>query len=514
MQLPYANNPPRAMPRVLTSDLAVLLLLAAARLVVHLALNDRYGWHRDELATLDDARYLAWGYVAYPPLTPAVARLGLELFGASLAGVRMFAALAQSVAMVLAGLMARELGGRRTAQVVAALAVATTPVSLYLGSTLMYVAFDYLWWVLVAYFVVRLLKTDDPRWWVAIGAAIGLGMQTKYTMGILVAGVVVGVVLTPTRRHLRSPWLWAGVAVALLLFLPNLVWQIRHDFISLEFLGHIHARDVRIGRTEGYWLEQLYGCTNPLLLPLWVAGLVYAFFAAEGRPYRMIGWMYMTALLLYAALEGRGYYLAPAYPMLYALGAVTWQQWLAPRSVRLRRGAVGYAWCAIVAGGALGAALMLPLAPINSPLWDVTADVHDLFREQIGWPELTATVAAIYADLPAAERSRAGILAGNYGEAGALNLYGPEYGLPEAISGTNSYWLRGYGDPPPETLIVLGMGYDWLVGSYFTHCELAGQSANLYNVVNEESRDHPHIYVCRGLRAPWPELWPKLRNFG
>jgi hypothetical protein len=199
--------------------------------------------------------------------------------------------------------------------------------------------------------------------------------------------------------------------------------------------------------------------------------------------------------------------------MLLAAGAVVWEQWLASLSASKARLVLGVTWVALAAGGVLFGPLVLPIAPVNSGLWNVTTEVHDNFSEQIGWPELVETVAGIYAALPAAEKPQAGILAGNYGEAGAINLYGPAYGLPEAISGTNSYWLRGYGDPPPQTLIVVGASRDE-AERYFERCELAGQITNRYNIQNEETTDHPDIFVCRGLRRPWPELWKQFQRFG
>src|SRR5919198_1674747 len=217
---------------VIMNDLDILILLALARILLHTLTNGQYGFHRDELAMLDDARYLAWGYVAYPPVTPLIARVALDLFGPSLIGVRFFSALAQSVAMVLTGLMARELDGSRSTQALVALAVAIAPLSLAQGALFQYVSFDYLWWVLIAYLMIRLLKSEGPRWWLGIGATIGLGMMTKYTMAFYLAGIIAGVVCTKARRYLASPWLWGGVALSLLVFLPNLMWQVQHDFIS------------------------------------------------------------------------------------------------------------------------------------------------------------------------------------------------------------------------------------------------------------------------------------------
>ena len=501
----------KTISRTIFNDLGVLLLLGLARLLVHTLTNGQYGFHRDELATLDDARYLAWGYVAYPPVTPFIARVARELFGASLVGVRFFSALAQSIVMVLAGLMAHELGGSRRAQVVTALAVAIVPLSLIQGALLQYVSFDYLWWVVVAYLTIRLLKSEDPRWWVGIGAVIGLGMLTRYTMAFLVAGIVVAVALTQARRYLASPWLWGGAALALLIVLPNLIWQVQHNFITLEYLRAIHARDIQIGRTQGFLIEQFIVCANLFTIPFWVAGLYFYFFTPAGARYRMLGWMYLIPFVLLLALQGRSYYLAPAYPMLIAAGVVAWERWLATLPVRIARFALGATWAALAIGGVLFSLVMLPIAPINSGLWRLTSQVHDNFVEEIGWPELVETVAGIYAGLPVEERARTGILAGNYGEAGAINLYGSNYGLPEAISGVNSYWLRGYGQPSPTTLIVLGYSRD-AVQRFFETCDRAGQITNRYRVANEEYQRE--IFVCRRPRQPWPALWESLKRFG
>jgi 4-amino-4-deoxy-L-arabinose transferase-like glycosyltransferase len=478
----------------------MLIVLAAVMVAVHTLTNGQYGFHRDELATIDDARHLAWGFVAYPPVTPAIARLAFAIFGNSLAGLRFFAALAQGAAIVLTGLMTRELGGKRAAQMVAAVAVAIAPISVVAGELFQYVTFDYLWWVAIAWMMTRLLKSDDPRWFVGIGAFVGLGMMTKYTMGVLVIAMAAGVLLTSARRHLRSGWLWAGVGLSIAIFLPNVWWQIQHQLISLDFLRSIHARDIRIGRTSGFLLNQLFVPASLMTIPLWVAGLWFFFFVEEGRHYRTIGWMFVFTFAILLAAKGRDYYMGPAYPMLLAAGAVMWERW--------RPVARGFMWGAL-ALGCVATPLLLPIAPINSSLWNnVTGKSYD-FREEVGWQDLVDTVAGIRDSLPAG----IGILAGNYGEAGAIDLYGPAHGLPNAISGINSYWLRGYGNPPPQTLIVVGVARDFLERN-FNSCELAGHVTNRYGVMNEETKDHPDIYVCSGLLRAWPDFWKDFRYFG
>jgi 4-amino-4-deoxy-L-arabinose transferase-like glycosyltransferase len=256
------------------TDMAVLLGIAAIEVVVHLFTNNRYGFHRDELQFLSDARHLDWGFVPYPPLTPFVEHVSLGIFGVSMVGLRMFSVLAQALAIVVTGLMARELGGGRLAQVTAALAAALAPLPLFEGTEFQYTTFDYLWWVLAGYFVVRLLKTENPCWWLAIGSAMGFGLMTKYTILFYVAGILGGLLLTRDRRFFLSGWLWGGVGLALLIFLPNLVWQIRHGFVTYHFLQHIHLRDVGEGRANGFVLNQFLICTNLCSAPPVDCGLV------------------------------------------------------------------------------------------------------------------------------------------------------------------------------------------------------------------------------------------------
>jgi hypothetical protein len=240
--------------------------------------------------------------------------------------------------------------------------------------------------------------------------------------------------------------------------------------------------------------------------------LWFYLFSQAGRRYRLVGWMYVVPFALFWLAQGRSYYLAPAYPMLMAAGAVVGERWLDSLRATPARIGRGITWTALAAGAVLGGALMLPVAPVGSGLWGLTSAVHDNFVEQLGWPELVTTVAEIYAALPTDEQAATAILAGNPGEAGAINLYGGAAGLPAAISGVNSHWERGYGDPPPRTLIVLGFRRD-AAERLFETCELAGRVSNRYGVGNAESRDHPEVFVCRGPRQPWPALWSELRRF-
>lgn len=492
-----------------TSDVAVLVYVAAATVLVHVLTGHQYGFHRDELATLEDARHLDWGFVAYPPVTPFFGRLSLMLFGTSLAGFRFFAGVAQAVALLVTGLMVRELGGGRGAQLVAV--AAGIPLCLIGGALMQYVSFDYLSWVLTAYFVIRLLKSGDARWWLAIGTTIGVGMMAKYTMGFFVIGIVTGVIVTQPRRHFASKWLWLGVALSIIIFLPNLIWQAQHHFVSFDFLKHIHERDIRWGRTKDFLPGQLK--LMLLGVPICVAGLYFYLIAPRGRRFRMLGWMYVVPLLLFVVAKGRWYYTAGAYPMLFAAGAVWGERWLESLGQGRARALRTVAWAALAFDIVLLFAIALPSAPVNSARWKFAAKNNGDLVEELGWPELTQTVAQIRDTLPAQDRERLGILAGNYGEAGAINLYGPSYRLPRAISGINSFWGRGYGNPPPETLIVIGLSLHFLDNN-FTDCKIAGHTPNPYGIENEEVRDHPDLYVCRGLRQSWPEFWTDFQYYG
>lgn len=485
-----------------------LIAIALVTVALHAVVGGKYGFHRDELATLDDARHLAWSFVAYPPVTPFFGWLSLKLFGNSLAGFRFFASLAGGIAIVLTGFIASDLGGRRGAQVFAA--VASSAFVIAIGTLMQYVSFDYLAWVAVAFGMARLCRSEDPRWWLAIGSAIGFGMLSKYSMPFLVAGLAVGVLSSrELRGQLRTKWPWFGALVALAMFLPNLVWQWRHDFISLEFLRHIHARDIRIGRTQTFLPDQLK--LTLLAFPLALAGLAFYFARVEGRRFRVLGWMFLVPLLLFVLGKGRGYYLAPAYPMLYAAGAV-----LLSDLLRGRTGApaiIILGWLALAANLALAAAVFLPIAPVGSKWWQKMIAVNGDLREEFGWQELVETVARIRDRLPAADRAKVGIFASNYGEAGAINLYGPAYGLPPAICPVNSFWERSRPDPPPEVLIVLGSERKDVEG-LFDAVEEAGVITNREGVANEETTARPKIFLCRHLRGSWPELWKKIRRFG
>jgi len=505
------DSPPRR--RIVLSDTAALWLLGLAFTAVHVAAGARYGFHRDELLTYSNARDLAWGYVVYPPVTAFLARIELVLFGTSLIGFRFFAAIACGLVTVLTGLMARELGGRRQAMLVAAFAASIGGSVFFTGSFMSYMSFDQLCWVATAWCVVRLLGSGDARWWLGIGAAIGLGLMTKYTMAFFAVALLGGMLLTPNRRYLRSAWFWCGVALALLIFAPNLWWQYHHHYVSLAWMKSIHARDIGMGRTDNFLVNQLWQITNPGVALLWMAGLWFLFARAEGRRWRMLAWMYAITLVLLLAARGRDYYLAPAYPMLFAAGAAWAEGWLRSLPAHKQTEHVHTAWITLGISALVIAVLMLPFPPVNSLWWRVQEATSHQLNMEIGWPELAATVAEVRDSLPAADRGAVGVMAADEGEAGAVNLYGSAYGLPRAISGMNSNWDRGYGDPPPQTVIAVGFKAEELE-PIFASCRAAAQLKNPYGVVNDIYRGREQVYVCREIRSPWPEFWRHFQYFG
>jgi hypothetical protein len=497
---------PDGLPRI---EWAALIAIAAAVALLHLLTNGRYGFHRDELQFLSDAHHLDWGFVAYPPFTPFIERIGLAVFGLSLVGLRLFSVIAQAAVIVVGGLMARELGGQRMAQVTAALVVALSPVAIFEGTEFQYTSFDNLWWVLIAYFIIRLLRTENPRWWLPIGAAVGMGLLTKYAIVFYIAGILAGVVLTRARCFLKSPWFYAGIGLALLIFLPNFLWLVRHQFISYQFLQHIHVRDVNEGRADGFLKEQFDACVNLFAAPVWIAGLI-AFFG--NRRYRMLAWMYVIPVAMFFLAKGRGYYTAAAYPMLVAMGATVSERWLATLPRWGRRSIESVFFTGVAVYGALILAGWVPFAP-SGPLRNFALEHSGDLREEIGWEELVRTVAQIRDSLTPEQRAHLGITTGNYGEYGAIEILGRAYGLPEPIGTTNSEWLRGYPAQPPTTIIVLGIRPEQ-ADEIFTGCRLAGHNGNSEGIHNEELDDHPFIFVCGPPRKPWAEVWKEHKDFG
>lgn len=427
---------------------------------------------------------------------PFVALVSSELFGATPAGLRVFVALAGAVTVVMAGLLARELGGGRFAQGMAALAALFSPIFLAAGTTLQTVPFDQLWWVLAAFCVARAVRTGSAQSWLLTGFLLGIALLTKYTVLLFGLGLFVGLLATPARRQLRTPWPWAAALVALALFLPNLIWQITHGWPTLEFIANNNAN---VAMTVGGFLV-----AQPLLmglpgLLLWLGGLAW-FFSPPGRPFRVLGWIVLVTLVVLLLVAGKDYYLGSTYPLGFAAGAVGLEIWTRRRAKRWLAPSLAAGFVVL----SLGAVpLALPLLPVDTMVRYKLYELNENYPEMLGWPELAGTVTEVYDALPPTEQAEAAVFTANYGEAGALNLLGPER-LPTAFSGHNSY--HTWGPPPATTTTVIALGFpeDYL-RRFFAEVEPAATTTNPYGVPNEEFEGT--VYLCRRPFEPLGAHW-------
>jgi hypothetical protein len=498
-----------------SSSTALLATIAGVKLLLHLATHHRYGYERDELYFIACGKRLAWGYVDHAPFIPWITRLSGEIFGYSLLGLRLFPTLALTAALVLTGLMANRLGGRPFAQGLAALSFLIAPLYLRLGTFLNIPSFEVFYWALLAYLLIVLLQEDKPRLWPWIGLVAGLGLLNKHSMLLFPFALVVGLALTQARKYLTSGWLWLGGAIALVIFLPNLIWQMEHGFPTLEFVRNLNREVMSEVSAVDFLVGQvLY--IHPLLVPIWLAGLWWYLFSPGGKPYRLLGWIFLVVATVLLATKSKVYYLAPAFPMLMAAGAVAIERWIQrPKGAWLRFAIPSL----LVTGGLPFLPLALPILPIDTldrliprVTLGVIEDPFELtehFHKEFGWEDQVAVVAGAYHGLPEADRDRAAILAGNYGEAGAIDFFGPQHGLPEAISGHHSYYLWGPRGATGEVVIALGVPRDTL--------------EKIFARIDEVARiHHPHalplendlaVYLCRKPRLSLSEAWPVLRRF-
>ena len=520
------NGAAEARPRPISAaraGLAAVLFLAAGKLILHLATTAAsgafgYEYFVDELYYLAVADHLAWGYVDMPPLFPALTALVKATLGDSLLAVRLLPALAGAALVLLTGRFARRLGGGPWAQGLAALAVITAPIWLALHDIHTMNALEPLFWTGCAWLLVRLLDGEDPRLWLAFGLLAGLGLNNKHSMAFFGVAAVIGLLATPARRVFRERWIWLGGLVALVLALPNLIWVAAHGFPHLQMLANIAEDGRNVSLNPVAFLLQQILMLNPLAFPLWLAGLVWLLAGREGRRYRPLGIAFLAILALLLVLDGRVYYLAPAYPMLLAAGGVAFEQALAAGRRRLLRPACAGA---LALSGALLAPAFLPILPpanflryakatgIQQPRIEThrMGPLPQLFADRFGWREMAQTIAVVYHDLPAHERAGAAIFGQNYGQAGAIDLYGPELGLPKALSGHLAYHDWGYRNTTGEVVIVMDDDRETLE-RVFESVEWAAHVEHPYSMPYQ----HFDVFVCRRLRQPLAELWPRLRQ--
>lgn len=470
-----------------------------------------YGYHRDELYFRRAGLELAWGYIDQPPLTPLLARATHELFGESLVGLRVPAALAAGLVVLLTGVIARELGAGRGAQRLAAAVMAVSALLLAVGHLHSTATFDLLAWTALSWLLMRALRDGGPVW-LAAGLVAGLGLQNKTTVAALLFGVGVGLLFVGPRSVIRDRWLWLGAGVALLVWTPQLVWQANNGWPQLEMFSVIAGGGTGYRLPRWLFLPHQLVLVSPLLVPIWVAGLVRLIRRPALRRYRSIAVAYLVLAVLFLAVGGKPYYLAGMYPVLVAAGAEPTLRWVrvarTRAGVRLRAGLLGIA---LAVSAAISAVLMLPLIPVQQVAATPVVNLNPNAAESIGWPELAHTVSAVYTALPEAERADAIALTSNYGEAGALDRYRAELPLPPVYSGHNSYADWG---PPPETIgttIAAGLDEPQL-RRWFGSVRQVSRIDNGVGVTNEE-QGRP-IWLCQDRLAPWDDIWPQLRRVG
>jgi hypothetical protein len=484
-----------------------VILVGGVVFAVLMALSPRYGFHRDELYFLDDARHLQASYVDQPVLTPLLAWVSLKLFGVSLPGLRLWPALAAGATVVISGLTARELGGGRRAQLLAAVGTATMPALLAIGHLASTTPYDVLAWTALALVVIRIGRTGDCRWWLAAGLILGLGLANKHSAGLFAAALVAGVLLSGGRAMVLNRWFLAGAAIAVAFAVPDLWWQAQHQWATIAMTQALNRKNGGLGNIGTWVIGQVIMVTLALVW-VWVAGL--RFLWRSGRPlWRALAWAYGLLFVLFAVTTGAQiYYLAGTYPYLLAAGFVSVDGWLAARRGRVRNLMLATALTTVAA-----LPVVLPVLPAADVGW--TSTVNTESAESIGWPQLVQTVQKAWLSLPAAQRAHAVIYTANYGEAGAINELGRADGLPTAVSGHNTDWWWGPGNPDATTVVVVAPGnapgYGDYLSRFFRSVQQVATLSNPAGIHNQEWGGH--VYLCTGPALTWAQLWPLLRQY-
>ena len=496
----------------------VAFLLAICALVLHFVGRNHYGFFRDELYYIACGNHLAFGYVDQPPLIAVIARLSSFLLGTSLSGFRFFPAVASVCLVLLSAWLARELGGGYFAQGLASLAVLFAPIYLAFGSFLSMNAFEPLLWLACACILVRILKSGDERLWLLFGIVAGIGLQNKHTVLMFGFAVTTGMMLAGDWRQLCSKWFWLGGGLAFLIFLPNLIWEAQHNWPQIEVVRNAQTLKNTPVSTWRFLGEQVL-FLNPVALPIIAMGLAWFLFSKREKRLRAVAWAFLVVIVTVAMLHGKSYYPVPFYSILLAAGSVElevlFENW---KGLRL-----GYAAMLAVSG--------LVMVPFSIPILslealvqyeqaipienvvkmerDSTGDLHQLYADMLGWDKMAAAVASVYHSLPPSDRKQCAILAGNYGEAGAIDLLGAAFGLPKAISAHNNYYLWGTNGHTGEVVILFGQHAE-STKKLFSSVELAATISDRHAASAE---NHLAIYVCRHPKTPLAQLWPSLRYF-
>jgi 4-amino-4-deoxy-L-arabinose transferase-like glycosyltransferase len=472
-----------------------VLALGAGLTLLLVAVSTRYGWHRDELYFLEAGkRHLAWGYLDQPPFTPLVAKVADAIAPGNLAVLRLLPAIAGGGNLVIAALIGRELGARRDGQIACAGAMAACGFAVGVSHLLSTAAFDLLAWMALLWCACRLLRTGDPRWWLAFGAIAGAAMLNKDLVPLLAAALLVGLVVERRWDLLLTPWLLAGGALALALASPNLIWQAQHGWPQQDMARALSERLAGENRSTLLPLQLLF--SGPLLIPVLWAGTRALASSAWARSQRALLWTWLAGLAICLASAGRPYYVLPLIQTVVLVGVVAWVEEGRVRTlVRL-----------LVPSAALAVALALPILPVRQA--EVSAAVNEAVAETVGWPQLADQIAGVVQSLPPEEQRHVVLVAGTYGEAGALARFGPARGLPRAYSGHNSY--ADFGQPSDDRSVVVAVRMrPESLSLWFDDCHVVAHVDNELGIDNEVQG--APIVVCRGQRAPWAEIWPQLR---
>jgi hypothetical protein len=499
------------------SGKAIVFYLAIAKFVLHILTSNQYGYFRDELYYIAASKHLAFGYVDFPPLVAWLTALVRLLAGDSLVALRFPPALAGALLIMVAGMIAREMGGGRFAQVMSALAVLMAPVFMGTDINLTMDSFDQLAWAVSLLILVKLFKGGSPRGWILFGLVAGFALLAKLSILYLGFALVVGMLLTGQRSQFRHRELYWGGAIALAFLLPYVLWNAANGFPTLAFWMNYHNKVYSV--TPITFLAQQILILNPVLFPLWVGGLLFLF-RPKNAVWRPFGWIYLVLFFVLMVQSAKNYFLAPIYPLLFAAGSIGFERWTSGASRKwIQRTAI---WVMVI-GGLVVAPLTLPLAPMDLQIQYIRAmggaaapsekEFTDIIPQHLGdrfgWPELADTVAAAYAGLPEADRSKACVFTDNYGEAGAIDFFGPARGLPPAISGHNNYFLWGPGSCTGEVLLYLGHETPEQLLQSFASVEQVGATQCTYCVWYE---NHLPLYLCRGLKQPMDVIWPQVKN--
>ena len=510
------------------SEFAFLVpaIIACVYFVAHMATATRYGYFRDALYYLACSEHQAWGYVDQPPLIVFIAWVARHTLGVSLPALLLWPALAGAARIILTAAFARELGANKFGTALAAVLAATPAVWYANDHQFAMNAFESVFWTGCAFAVACMIRTNNPKWWLAFGAIAGLGLENKYSIAAFAFFLLVGLLLTPQRKFLFSPWILVGGVVALLLFLPNLLWNIQHHWPFLELMRNIRASGRDVVLSPVAFLAQQILIMNPATLPFWLGGLWF-YFSSAGKQFRVFGWTFVFTFGFFLLAQGKNYYSAPVYPLVLAAGAVAAEKFLSNKHFEERprmRTAIEVAmfgWLAV--GILLLLPVVLPVLPIDAYLryqahlpFGIPKSEHNqdtvtlpqFYADEFGWEDMVARVAGVYHSLSPEEQSRTAIFANNYGEAGAVDFFGSRYGLPKAICTHQNYFLWGPRNYTGEIVIRIGIKPEDAVDSY----ESVRVAATLDNPYAMPFEKNP-ILLCRHRKKNLQADWPDIKNW-